>query len=96
MAPTEHQTKDAVFRLMTEEDSSKCRWEVRINGTQLSPRDFVRKPIEHPYEGGLGDPKQYACFACPRDVVKGGANEIAVTLTGGPAVVVQYLDLVLP
>ena len=96
MAPTEHQTKDGLLRLMTEQDSSKCRWTVQVNGTELEPTAFVRKPIDHPYDGGLGGPTQYACFKCPRALVKDGPNKIVVALVEGGPVAIQSLDLALP
>ena len=96
MAPTEHQTKDGVFRLMTEDDASKCRWTVSISGKGLEPTPFVRKPIDHPYDGGLGGPEQYACFKCPRALVRDGLNEITIVLDRGAGATVQYMDLVLP
>ena len=96
MAPTEHQKTDGLLRLMTKEDSSKCRWTVKLNGAGLERTEFVSKPIDHPYEAGLGEPKQYACFACPRALVEDGLNRIAITLDHGGPVTVKYIDLVLP
>jgi len=96
MAPTEHQRKDGLLRLMTAQDASGCTWTVRMNGTELKPTGFVRKPIDHPYEACLGEPNQYACFTCPRATVKDGPNQLAVTLDDGAAVTVHYIDLVLP
>ena len=96
MAPTEHQTKQGLFRLMTTGDSSACQWTVKLNDTRLSPTEFVRKPLEHPYEAGLGQPSQYACFACPRALVADGPNRITITLDEGDGATVQYIDLVLP
>ncbi len=96
MAPTRHQRRDGLLRLMTETDCRRCRWSVRINGAALEPAAFVRKPLPHPYEAGLGEPNQYACFRCPRSCVRDGDNAIEVRLNSGPTVVLQYLDLVLP
>jgi len=96
MAPTEHQTKDGLLRLMTQEDSSGCTWAVAANGVALKPTAFVRKPLDHPYEGGLGQPNQYACFICPRAVVRDGRNELSITLTAGGPATVNYLDVTLP
>ena len=62
----------------------------------VQSRHIVAKPIDHPYEACLGKPDQYACFACPRSIVKNGNNKIAITLTEGPTVTVNYIDLVLP
>ncbi|MFH1918921.1 MAG: hypothetical protein ABIP48_03400 [Planctomycetota bacterium] len=96
MAPTEHQKADGLVRLRTAGDSSDCRWSVTINSTALDPAGFVRKPLDHPYEAGLGEPSQYACFRCPRAAVQDGPNEIAVTLQEGPTTTIECLDLVLP
>jgi hypothetical protein len=96
MAPTEHQQSDGLFRLRTAADSSGSRWAVTINGTELAPTDYVRKPLDHPYEAGLGEPGQYACFACPRSAVRDGANRIGIRLDEGPSAAVECIDLVLP
>jgi hypothetical protein len=96
MAPTDHQTKDGLLRLMMDRNSSQCQWAAKLNGTALVPADFVRKPLDHPYEAGLGQPDQYACFTCPRTAVGDGPNRIALTLIDGDPVSVEYVDLVLP
>jgi len=93
--PTDH-LADGVLRLMTSGDSSGCAWAVKVNGAALERTDFVAKPIEHPHDGGLGQPEQYACFACPRAAVKKGANALEVTMTDGDPATVIYIDLVLP
>ena len=96
MAPTEHQAKDGLLRLMTLEDSGTSQWTVALNGAELAATAFVRKPLDHPYEGGLGQASQYACFACPRSLVVDGSNRIAVTLSEGGQVTLNYLDVTLP
>ena len=96
MAPTQFQTRDGIVRLMAEQNMADRAWEVTINGTRLTPTPFVRKPIDHPYEGYLGEPDQYACFACPKAVVREGTNALQVTLTAGKPAKLIYLDLVLP
>jgi hypothetical protein len=96
MAPTEHQKADGWLRLRTAADSSQCRFAVAVNGTGLAPTDYVRKPLDHPYEAGLGEPGQYACFRCPRAAAVDGPNRIAVTLEAGPATTLECVDLVLP
>ena len=96
MAPTAHQRKDGIFRLMTREVCTGCRWMAKVNGTTLARTDFVRKPLDHPYEAGMGDPRHYACFKCPRAAVKDGVNKIAIILEDGGPATVHYLDLVLP
>ena len=96
MAPTEHQQEDGVFRVMAEDDISECKWAASINGAALQPTAVVLKPIDHPYDAGIGSPKQYACFRCPRAIVKDGVNRIEITLTTGDKATVQYIDLVLP
>lgn len=87
---------DGPLRLMAEDDCRGTQWTVAVNGTALQPAAFVRKPLEHPYEAGLGDPSQYACFSCPRRAVRDGLNEVSVTLVGGADVSIQYVDIVLP
>ena len=96
MAPTEHQSTDGFFRLLTAEDTSKCRWMAKVNGTTLAPTDYIHKPLDHPYESGMGQPNEYACFRCPRSLVKNGINKIALILEDGGPVTVRYWDLVLP
>jgi len=96
MAPTEHQQHDGLLRLRTTGDSSGCGWTVKVNETPLEPTEFVRKPLDHPYEAGLGEPNQYACFACPRAAVRDGVNRIAVTCAEGAPATIEYVDLVLP
>ncbi|MBN2308859.1 MAG: hypothetical protein JXR94_07820 [Candidatus Hydrogenedentes bacterium] len=87
---------DGVFRLFTLEPSSECRWRVSVNGVELAPTDFVMKPIDHPYDGGIGKPDQYACFACPRAAVQPGDNAIRIELEQGAPASIEYIDLVLP
>ena len=96
MAPTEHQSTDGFFRLMTAEDTSKCRWMAKVNGTTLEPTGYIHKPLDHPYESGMGQPNEYACFKCPRALVRNGINKIALILEDGRPVTVRYWDLVLP
>jgi concanavalin A-like lectin/glucanase superfamily protein len=96
MAPTEHQKTDGVLRLMAAEDVSNRQWMVKVNGTTLEPTEYVHKPLPHPYESGLGDPSEYACFECPRRLVRDGVNKIALILEDGPPTTVRYWDLVLP
>ncbi|MFV1968814.1 MAG: hypothetical protein ACC628_25635, partial [Pirellulaceae bacterium] len=96
LVPTEHRRRDGILRLMTQKDSSSCRWTVAWNGKKLTPVAFVAKPLDHPYAVALGQPDQYACFRCPRRFVDGGRNELTVTLDAGGPVTVQYIDLVLP
>ena len=96
MAPTERQERDGLLRLMAETDCRGTRWTVAVNGSVLQPTGSVRKPLEHPYEAGLGDPSQYACFICPRKAVRDGLNRVSVTLVTDADVSVQYMDVVLP
>jgi len=96
MAPTEHQKTDGLFRLMTAEDTAKCQWMVKVNGTTLEPTAYVRKPLDYPDEAELGGPTNYACFKCPRALVREGVNKLALILEGGGPATVRYLDLVLP
>lgn len=96
MAPNEHQKTDGVFRLMAAEDISGSSWMVKVNGTTLEPTEYVHKPLDHPYESGLGNPSDYACFNCPRRLVKDGINKIAIILEDGRPATVRYWDLVLP
>ena len=96
MAPTEHQRSEGVLRLMTQQRTDPSGWQVSVNGVPLKPRAFVRKPIEHPYEGYLGDPEQYVCFRCPRSAVRPGSNEIRVELAENEPRLLIYIDVVLP
>jgi hypothetical protein len=96
MAPTEHQRRRGLLRLRTAGDSQHCAWSVRVNQAELEPAAYVRKPLDHSYEAGLGEPNQYACFVCPRAAVRDGLNQIAVTLRDGPPATLEYFDVVLP
>ncbi len=96
MAPTEHQKADGIFRLMAAEDISDRQWMVKVNGSTLEPTDYVHKPLAHPYESGLGESAEYACFRCPRRLVRDGVNKIALILEDGKPANVRYWDLVLP
>ncbi len=95
MAPTEHQKGQGLVRLMAQAPMTGCHWKVAVNGVPLAGSPFKRKPIDHPYEGYLGEAGQYACFSCPRSAVRQGPNEVQVELTEGRAVMLIYLDLVL-
>ncbi len=96
MAPTQHQSTDGVFRLMAAEDVSNRQWRVKLNGTTLEPTGYVHKPLDHPYQSGMGKPSEYACFKCPRALVRDGINKIALILENGAPVSIRYWDLVLP
>ncbi|MHC4403422.1 MAG: LamG-like jellyroll fold domain-containing protein [Planctomycetota bacterium] len=96
MAPTEQQSRDGIFRLMTAEDTSNRQWMVKINGATLESIDYVHKPLAHPYESGMGKPREYACFKCPRALVRDGVNKIALILEDGRPATIRYWDLVLP
>jgi hypothetical protein len=96
LAPTQHQQRDGVLRLMTRESIGKAVWEVAVNDTPLQPTELVLKPLEHSYDAHVCEPDQWACFRCPRSCVKPGSNVISVTLKSGDKSIVQYFDLVLP
>ncbi len=96
MAPTTAQKKDGILRIMTEKDSSQCRWRAALSGTSLATTAFVLKPLDHPYEAGLGQANQYACFRCPRGLVRNGVNELKISLEEGQPARATYIDLVLP
>jgi len=87
--------REGVFRLMTTEETCVSDWAVAINGKRLAAASFVRKPIPHPYEGGMGIAEQYRCFACPPDAVRSGFNKVTLKLVRGDEAVVSYIDLVL-
>jgi hypothetical protein len=96
MAPTEYQKNDGVLRLMTREPTDASAWKAALNGVPLKPIPYVRKPIDHPYEGGLGEPGLYACFFCPRSAARAGRNDVQLELTRGKPELVRYIDVVLP
>ena len=96
LAPTPHQTKDGLLRLMTRKDASGHQWRVTVNGSELARTAFVSKPLDHPYEAALGQAGQYASFKCPRALIRNGVNKIAITLSAGEPILVDYVDLVLP
>ncbi|MCX7017284.1 MAG: hypothetical protein NTW86_32770, partial [Candidatus Sumerlaeota bacterium] len=96
MAPTRYQTCDGLLRLRAEGEIGDRNWRVSANGVELAPTAYVRKPLDHPYEGYLGEPGEHACFTCPRSAVRSGDNEIRVAFTQGETVKLIYLDLTLP
>jgi len=96
MAPTENQSRDGVLRIMTKRSCAGKQWMAKMNGATLKPIPYVHKPLDHPYEAGLGDPNQYACFECPRSEIRDGINRIAIILERGARADIQYLDVVLP
>ena len=96
MSPNEHQRKDGVLRLITEEPCRGHQWMAKVNGTTLRPIEYVPKPIDDPYEGGICGPENFACFTCPRALVREGVNRIAVILERGEPARLQCLDLTLP
>ena len=101
---------DGTFRIMTGDKQNGCAWKATLNGVELTPiaqtssssssssllpSNFTLQTSNFS-NGGLGQPDQYACFACPLSAVQPGGNAIALTLeTGGP-VTVTYMDLTLP
>jgi len=96
MAPTEHQKNAGLLRLRAEGSIAGRRWRVAVNGVPLEPAAAVRKPIEHPHEGFLGQAEQYAAFACPRSAVRRGGNTIRVEFDGGEPIKLIWIDVVLP
>ena len=89
------QSHEGILRLKASTESlSRARIKVCLNGTELQPRAYVHKPLPHPYERGLGQPSEYACFVIPprykRDVreyfyspppkLVDGINKVAVTV----------------
>lgn len=95
-APGEGRASDGLLRLMVSDAKPGRQWRVTLNGAPLAPAPFVAKPLDHPYDGTVGAPDQYACFALPRSAVRAGKNEIEIRLEKGPGANVQYLDLALP
>lgn len=61
----------------------------------IDPKQF-RYPGVHQYILDGGDPAAYACFKCPRRLVRDGVNKIALILEDGSPATVRYWDLVLP
>lgn len=96
LAPTEHQRRGGLLRLMATQKMQRCVWQVECNGIAMPPAAFVRKPIDHPYEAILGAPEQYATFHCPRSAVRPGPNIISVKLLQGEPAELTNLDVVLP
>jgi len=96
MAPTEHQTGDGIFRMMTQEKSEGRQWMVKVNGETLQHADYVEKPIDRPYPVPIGDESNVLCFQCPRSLAKNGINKVAFILEKGPTTTLKSWDLVLP
>jgi len=96
MAPTARHTMDGLFRLRSSELIDDRKLEIRINGVLLEPTAHVAKPIDHPYDAWLGDPKEIQCFTVPRSALKQGANEVEVAVLEGIRVKVEALDITLP
>lgn len=95
VAPAGDRIRDGVLRLMVSQAKPGRQWRIVFNGTVLAPIGFVAKPLDNPYDGTVGEPDQYACFALPRAAARDGKNTIEVILEKGPTASVQYLDFVL-
>jgi len=84
MAPTDHQKREGLVRLMAQESLEDCEWRVSANGVPLVSSPFVRKPLDHAYEGYLGQPVQYACFFVPTFRGARGAQRNTPRTDSGP------------
>jgi hypothetical protein len=87
--------RQGIFRLRARDNAAACSWTIQINKEALIPADYIEKPINHPYDAGLGKPENYACFLCPPGIAGDGQNELSITMNKGNTMVVEYLDLVL-
>lgn len=96
LAPTDHQQRDGVLRLVAREPLTNQEWIVVLNDKTLERAELVVKPLASPYRAGVFQGDQIACFRCPRSAVKAGHNTLIVTLKNGTKSVLNYLDLVLP
>ncbi|MBT7302869.1 MAG: hypothetical protein HN849_25280 [Victivallales bacterium] len=94
MAPTAR-AKQGLLRLMATEDMAARDWSAKMNDTPLAATESVPAPLAHPYTSAIGKPSQYACFVCPPAWIKNGTNRIEITLRGGKAMTLRYLDLML-
>jgi len=69
------------------------RWTAAVNGTALEPSADVSEPYPTPYAVGLGKPEDFRAWTVPAALLKAGQNEIVITLAGGKAIQLTYLDL---
>lgn len=96
MAPTAKHQKDGFLRLRSAELINDRVLEASLNGVPLTSASYVAKPIDHPYEAWLGDPKEYQCFTVPRSAVQNGTNTLSFNLRKGIRIPVEAIDLTLP
>lgn len=89
-------TGDGTLRLMASRPDEGRAWRVLFNDSPLALVPFIEKPLDHPYDAGIGEPGQYACFALPRALVRAGDNRIDIQLQSGAATEIQHIDFVLP
>ena len=86
--------QQAIFRLRMSDRGGR-RWAAKINGTSLSPVEYVAKPIPHPYESALGEAVEYASFRFPPRILRNGLNDIAITLEDDNPTKLEYMELFL-
>jgi len=60
------------------------QWSASINGHDLAPTEDVSEPFPEQDGGFLGEPRQYAAWEVPTEVLQDGDNTLLFTLVDGP------------
>ena len=85
---------DGVLRIQCDSSLGETEWQARLNGTPLTPTPDVREPYPSPYPSVLGSPDQHRAWVVPKQFVRDGKNEIAVTMASGePSKGIVFVDI---
>ena len=85
--------KDARLRMQTIRPLSGARLGVKFNEVELAPADDISEPFPNPYPPMLGTPETLAAWTVPAKLLRSGPNRVAVSLAGGEALELGFLDL---
>jgi hypothetical protein len=68
-------------------------WRARLNGRDLTETPDRSEPYANPYTATLGAPGQLRAWLIPAGLLREGVNDVEMTLLGGPAVELTFLDV---
>jgi len=74
---------DGVLRIQCDQSLGQTEWSARFNSQALTPTQDVREPYPSPYPSVLGSPDQHRAWVVPKQLVRDGKNEVAVTMAAG-------------
>ncbi|MBI5397441.1 MAG: hypothetical protein HZA91_19255 [Verrucomicrobia bacterium] len=84
------------LRIQGESSLGESRWTACLNGKELVATDDVSEPYPTPYPPMLGKPDEMRAWTVPPAHLRDGTNKLEFTLTNGPRVTLDYLDLAMP